>query len=200
MSQAEKLQDLARLLRTCRRQTSSVDLIHGMLTAAICGPLVVRPAQWLPVVFPGTRDYKKLLAAPTTESIVQIMLDLYEDVLFSVRQATFVPYLAGTDGSGTTLKEAQGWCTGFLHGMGLHGKEWLDDKDQHIAELTAPIFYIADPKGVSSMVGKKSAKKLSSMEKNLIEAIRYNIPAIYDHWNMGRKVEEKKKLFGDDSQ
>jgi yecA family protein len=103
-----------------------------------------------------------------------------------------VPYLSG---EGETLQDAKLWCEGFFYGMALHGAEWMEHESEHLATLTAPILYIADPGDLSKELGKKQRQRLDRQQKQLVEAIRYNVPQVYDFWNVTKKADFKKDLY-----
>jgi yecA family protein len=124
------------------------------------------------------------------------MIEIYNDLLFSIRQATFVPYFGPGNKEATTLEDAAGWCEGFFYGMSLHGDEWMNSESSEIASLTAPILYMANPREFGKELPKEKRKKFAERQKELIESIRYNIPPIYDFWNIGVKPEIKKDLLG----
>jgi yecA family protein len=196
MSHSDRLDELSSLLAQRGRITAPVDQVHGMLTAAVCGPVTTTPGRWLRLVFPDAqpKDFRALLKQKRVERIVTLLLELYDDLLFSIRQATFVPHF-GPDKENRTFGDCRGWCTGFLHGMTLHDKEWLDHDSEQLATLVAPILYIADTEGLGQELGPRQRAKLAKMEPQLIEAIRYNVPKIYDYWNLGKKVEVKKNVL-----
>lgn len=194
MSHIENIQQLALLLKKTRRTTLGPGEIHGMLTAAVCGPEVIPAARWLPYIFHKTRDFKKLLQRPDTEQLLQVMLQLYDDLLFSIRQATFVPYFGPDTSDEPSLDDARPWCTGFFYGMHLHGDEWLNNESSELAGLTAPIFYIVNPEEARKEIGAEQARELEKRHPQLIEAIRYNVPRIYDFFNVGRDPREKKNI------
>ena len=192
MSHLDRLEDLGKLLGRSRRKTAPIEGIHGMLTAAVCGPTVVKPTNWLPFVYPATRDLKQLLKGSSFQDVITALLEIYHDLLFSIRQGTFVPYLSG---EGETLQDAKLWCEGFFYGMALHGGEWMEHESEHLATLTAPILYIADPGDLSKELGKKQRQRLDRQQKQLVEAIRYNVPQVYDFWNVTKKADFKKDLY-----
>jgi len=194
MSHLQSIEELAGILRSTRRKSLSTVEIHGLLTAAACGPEVLGPARWLPYIFHKTKDFGALLKSPAAEKLLEVLVSLHEDLLFSIRQATFVPYLGTEAGAEPSMEQAQPWCVGFFYGMHLHGDAWTGCESEELANLTAPIFYLANPEEAREQVGRRQADKLEGQHDLLIRAIGYNVPRIYDFFNLGRDPEEKKRV------
>ena len=47
----EKIEHLEDLLEKTGQETMTVEELHGLLSAIACGPVAVKPDQWLPLVF-----------------------------------------------------------------------------------------------------------------------------------------------------
>lgn len=195
MSHLENMKELRELLLGSGKQTLGVTEVHGLLTALVAGPETVTPAKWLPYVFAKARDLKSVVKKPWFGRLVELLIESYEDILFSLRTGTFVPYLGDSSEKQERQAAAREWATGFLYGMHLHGAKWSDSKDENLATLVAPIFYLADPEQVASELGAEERKKLAEKAGDMIELIRYNAPKIFDFWNLGVKPELKKEYF-----
>jgi yecA family protein len=195
MSHLDAIQDVGKILTKSRRKHLSEREVHGLLTGILCGPKVVPPIQWLASIFSGTRDLKPLTAKPWFGSLVEDLVTAYEDLLFSLRAGTFVPYLTENESDKDKLEAAREWCTGYLYGMHLHGEQWSSSTDEHLASLTAPLFYLADPEQLASELEPSERDKLAEKAVDMIGLIRYNVPKIFDFWNFGAKPEVKKEYF-----
>jgi yecA family protein len=199
MTGTDTINQLAAALKACRRKVLPMDQVHGLLTAAVCGPTVVRPTRWLPYLFPATRDYESLVRKPAFEDALGSLVAVYDDILFTIRQGTFTPYFGPEAPRQPGLDDARGWCTGFLYGITLHDDAWRNADNEHLAMLTAPIFYIAHPESMTEEMEEGERAQLEQRAPALVSALSHNIPAIYDYWNLGRKPEEKRDFFGPES-
>lgn len=195
MSHIAHISSLVDLLKRSRRKTLSAPEVHGLITAAVCGPGVIGPARWLPYIFHKTKDFEKLLQAKGTEETLQVLMQLYDDLLFSIRQGTFVPWFGDESTDSPAADDVRPWCTGFLYGMHLHGEAWFGNDSQELANLTAPVFFLANPEEAAAELGEKEARELEGKTDLLVRAISYNVPKVYDFFNLGRDPEEKKNLL-----
>lgn len=197
MSHLANMQEVTEILKSCGRKTLSPIEIHGLLTAAVCGPETISPTRWLAYIFPKTKSLKTIVSKSWFARVTEFLVETYEDILFSIRAGTFTPYLADKKEDSERLEAAKDWCTGFLYGMHLHGVRWSESSDETLATLTAPIFYLADPDIASEELDKEEQDKLRSKAPLLIELLRVNPSKIFDHWNMGKKPELKKDFFNE---
>jgi uncharacterized protein len=189
------MKEISELLDRSKRKALSVTEIHGLLTALVAGPETVIPAKWLPYIFSNSRALKTIVKEPWFGRLIGLLIESYEDLLFSLRAGTFVPYLGESPEKKQRQAAAKEWATGFLYGMHLHGAKWQESKDENLATLTAPLFYLADPEHVGGELAAGERKKLAEKADDMIELIRYNAPKIFDHWNLGVKPELKKEYF-----
>lgn len=199
MSHLENIEELGKLLKQSGRTTLAPDQIHGMMTAIVCGPKTIKPTHWLPYIFHETEDLKELLEDPQFEPIVENLVELYNDLLFTIRQGTFQPYIPEKKQKGTTVRDAQGWCTGFFYGMNLHGDEWMNNESEQLATHTAAILYLANPEEATKELDDDKKKEFADKYDQFVESIRYAVPPIYDFFNLGVKPEVKKDFFAQET-
>jgi len=195
MSHLTDTKRIGDILERSRRKHLAPGEIHGLLTGILCGPTVVAPTQWLAYIFSGARSLKSLTEKEWFGELVELLIAAYEDLLFALRAGTFVPYLTEKESDSDKLTAARLWCTGFLYGMHLHGEKWSASTDEHLASLTAPIFYLADPEQLAAEMDTEERERLASRAVEMVGLIRYNTPKIFDFWNFGVKPEVKKEYF-----
>ena len=56
MLSIEKINHIDELLEKSGHETMNVEELHGLLTAIACGPVEVKPEEWLPLVFLREND------------------------------------------------------------------------------------------------------------------------------------------------
>ncbi len=195
MSHLTDVKEIGSILSTSRRAHLTPGEIHGLLSGILCGPTVVAPVKWLAALFSGRGDLRPVTKRPWFSRLVELLVSAYEDLLFSLRAGTFVPYLTDKEEDSEKCEAARQWCTGFVYGMHLHGEEWSSSTDEHLASLTAPLFYLADPEQVAGELDKDEREKLAGKAVEMISLIRYNVPKVFDFWNFGKKPEQKKEYF-----
>jgi uncharacterized protein len=195
MSHLDNMKEISELLDGSGKKTLGTTEIHGLLTALVAGPETITPSRWLPYIFRNFRALKTIVKEPWFGRLVELLIESYEDLLFSLRAGTFVPYLGESPEKKERQVAAKQWATGFLYGMHLHGAKWQESKDESLATLTAPLFYLADPEHVGGELDDEDRRKLAEKADDMVELIRYNAPKIFDHWNLGVKPELKKEYF-----
>ena len=136
-------------------QPMNLEHLDGFLAALICGPEIVHPSEYLPVI---CGDDMVLEGSFGAQSVLQDFLSLImrhwnvtADTLHS--GDVFLPLLLEDD-EGVT--HANDWASGFRRGMEFHKDQWaaLLSDEQH-GGLLVPIFALAhehvpDPKCVHS--------------------------------------------------
>jgi len=199
MSHLDNMREINTLLKQSGKKTLSQNEVHGLLTALVAGPETVTPSRWMPYIFRNSRSLKSAVKAVWFGRLIELLIESYEDILFSLRAGTFVPYLGESPEKADRQVAAKQWATGFLYGMHLHGAKWQESKDENLATLIAPIFYLADPEHVGGELGTEERKKLAGKVDDMVELFRYNAPKIFDYWNLGVKPELKKEYFRADA-
>lgn len=189
------MQEVGVILAKSGRQALSGEEVHGMLTALVCGPETVTPTSWFACVFPRSRSLKAVVEKAWFGKLVELMVESYDDILFSVRAGTFHPYLGEESSVDARRESVRRWCTGFLYGMHLHGEKWQSSTEEYIATLTAPVFYLASPGDLGGELSAEQKENLDSRPEELMELVRINVPKVFDFWNFGKKPELKKEFF-----
>ena len=116
----------------------NLEQLDGFLAALICGPEIVRPSEYLPVICGSD--------IVSTQSVLQDFLSLImrhwnviADTLHSGE--VFLPLLLEDENG---ISHANDWAKGFLRGMELRRTDWavlLDDEKQ--GGCLVPIFVLA---------------------------------------------------------
>ena len=164
----------------------NLEQLDGFLAALICGPEIVRPSEYLPVICGSD--------IVSTQSVLQDFLSLImrhwnviADTLHSGE--VFLPLLLEDENG---ISHANDWAKGFLRGMELRRTDWavlLDDEKQ--GGCLVPIFVLAhenDPD--PEMRPYKRAISAEEREKLIVGAAA-GVTGIYRYFEARRLVERQ---------
>src|SRR5580704_14560875 len=125
------------------KRSMNLEQLDGFLAALICGPEIVRPSEYLPVI---CGDDMVLEGSFGAQSVLQDFLSLimrHWNVIADTLHSgdVFLPLLLEDD-EGVT--HANDWAKGFLRGMEFHKDRWaaLLSDEQH-GGLLVSIFALA---------------------------------------------------------
>ena len=170
----------------------NLEQLDGFLAALICGPEIVRPSEYLPVI---CGDDMVLEDSFGVQSVLQDFLSLImrhwnviADTLHS--DDVFLPLLLEDD-DGVT--HANDWATGFRRGMEFHKEQWagLLSDEQH-GGLLVPIFALAhehDPD--PDMRPYKEAISAEQREKLIVGAAA-GVTGIYRYFEAQRLLDKQQ--------
>jgi uncharacterized protein len=169
----------------------NLEQLDGFLAALICGPEIVRPSEYLPVICGNDMVLEDSFGA---QSVLQDFLSLimrHWNVIADTLHSgdVFLPLLL-EDKNG--MNPANDWAKGFLRGMELRKTDWvavLDDEKQ--GGWLVPIFALAhehhpDPE----MRPYKEAISAERREKLIVGAAAA-VTGIYRYFEAQRLVESE---------
>ena len=179
------------LARFDNKQPMNLEQLDGFLAALICGPEIVRPSEYLPVIFGSDVVLEDSFGS---QSVLQDFLSLimrHWNVIADTLHSgdVFLPLLLeGDDG----VTHANDWATGFRRGMEFHKEQWaaLLSDEQH-GGLLVPIFALAhehDPN--PDMRPYKEAISAEKREKLIVGAAA-GVTGIYRYFKAQRLVEKQ---------
>ncbi len=168
-----------------------ISTLHGFLTAVAIGPGMMRPSEWLPVVW-GDEESPEFESREEAERIFGLMMRLYNDILRVLRESPdeFYPIIHYEEKApGTEPRpDPENWCRGFMMGVALRSDDWtpfLTKEDG--AAILLPIFALADEQMMAEELGPEAAKKLT--RERLTEMIPLSVFTTYEYW-----LERRKRL------
>lgn len=178
----EDIQRLDSLLKDTKYPVLDIDQIHGLLSAVACGPWLLAPSDWFPVIF---RSEKMPQIGPkkVLKEIIGKLIDLYNDILESIQNDEFCPILNFEKNNDQDILTAKGWCSGFLLGVSFFEDLWLQEPDIEINRLTFPILYLANPKIATENLKKEQKIKLESFAQDLLVELGTIVPRIWKYWH-----------------
>jgi uncharacterized protein len=167
----------------------NLEHLDGFLAALICGPEIVRPSEYLPVI---CGDDMVLEDSFNAQSVLQDFLSLimrHWNVIADTLHSgdVFLPLLLEDEGG---ISRANDWAKGFLRGMELRKTDWaaLLADEKHGGWLV-PIFALAhehDPD--PEMRPYKRAISAEEREKLIVGAAAA-VTGIYRYFEAQRLVE-----------
>jgi uncharacterized protein len=167
----------------------NLEQLDGFLAALICGPEIVPPSEYLPVICGDDMVLEDSFGA---QSVLQDFLSLimrHWNVIADTLHSgdVFLPLLL-EDQSGTT--HANDWAKGFLRGMELRKTDWaaLLNDEKHGGWIV-PIFALAHEHNPNpEMRPYKEAISAEDREK-LIVGVAAGVTGIYRYFEAQRLVE-----------
>ena len=169
----------------------NLENLDGFLAALICGPEIVRPSEYLPLICGDDMVLEDSFGA---QSVLQDFLSLvmrHWNVIADTLHSgdVFLPLLLEDDGGVT---RANDWAKGFLRGMEFHKEQWaaLLDDEQHGGWLV-PIFALAHEHDPDPEM--RSYKEAVSAEKRerLIVGAAAGVTGIHRYFQARRLVERQ---------
>lgn len=168
--------------------------LQGFLFAVATSPELVRPSEWMPIVFGGKEaEYASLEEAQT---ILAAMMVLYNEVNASVRSGrpALPPdcrFRKSVMANFADDAPVSRWSRGFLHGYQWLRDDWddcvPDEYDGDFAALLMTLSFFATEALAASYVKELSGKKLED------EAVRFRrvFPdALAEFARIGRSIQE----------
>ncbi len=127
------------LLSEACDEALAVDEAHGYLTALIAGPSRVQEAEWMSAVW----GQPKFADDAQREHMTGLLRRMHEDIVTTLEEGLdFEPLAIEIEEEGEILEAYEGWCFGFMLGVGHDEEAWAAlPKDEQ--PLMAPISQLA---------------------------------------------------------
>jgi uncharacterized protein len=169
----------------------NLEELDGFFAALICGPEVVRPSEYLPVIWGDNiildDSFGKQPVLQHFLSLIMRHWNVIADTLCS--GDVFLPLLLEDDDGAT---HANDWATGFRRGMEFHKERWAALlADEEHGGLLVPIFALAhehDPD--PEMRPYKEAIGGEKREKLIVSAAA-GVTGIYRYFKSQRFLEKE---------
>jgi uncharacterized protein len=122
--------------------------LDGFLTAVAIGPELIRPSEWLPVVWGG--EQPAFDDENEAQAVLDAIMSRYNQILRDVGRHSLEP-IFWTDPAGTMI--AADWAEGFALGIGLRPKSWdpLFQSRKHGSLLIPILALCSDDEGGSAL-------------------------------------------------
>ena len=157
--------------------------VDGLFAALVCAPLLVKPSQWMPILWSGEAPEWKDIAE--AREFHDLLMRHWNDVAQSINDGTYCPVftLFGEDEAhGVVLPHD--WCRGFLLGMTFHEDLWLPGDNLELGDLLKPIRKILLESAASKEPpGRRNKDVLSREERTeYMDQIPGAVVALRAYW------------------
>lgn len=127
------------LLSDACDEALAVDEAHGYLTALIVGPSQIESEEWMTAVWGQPR----FADDAQREQMTGLLHRMYDDIAATLQAGLdFEPLAIEVEEEGELLEAYEGWCFGFMLGVGHDEEAWAElPKDEQ--PLMAPISQLA---------------------------------------------------------
>ena len=141
----------------------TVEGVDGLFAALVCSPVPAQPGEWLPVVWGG--DPPQWATVEEAQEAMGLLMRMWNQVADEIRDDDFAPLMStGLDSAGNEVTLPHAWCLGFMEGMQLHEKYWLDESNEELQKLLLPIGIVAMDAAVLLGVAPEGQEQLPDAE------------------------------------
>ena len=182
MLSIEKIDHIDELLEKTGHETMNVEELHGLLTAIACGPVEVKPKQWLPLVFLREDGLPDFASPAQLKNLTKSLTELYDEVVKSLDANEFAPLIASYEEEGEEFFDPGYWCCGFMVGARFAPDAWHDESDTALLELLSPIVFLSDPDEVYEGMDSKLDEEKQEVEEQFMDRIADVVPQIRAHF------------------
>jgi yecA family protein len=173
--------------RPCGRPALGIEQLHGFLTALHCVPGSMEPRNWLPVVFGGDIERAR---GKTGGAMIAVAMRMSNEIARSLfdttNQERYEPLVAFP---GTCQQvSARAWCDGFLVGLDLKSRAWVEhvEEDAAMRRVLCPIIALSTRFGA---VLESAGRRLEddADEEELESMLPAAVLAAYNWWRLGSR-------------
>lgn len=173
--------------RPCGRPALGLEQAHGFLTALHCVPGPLPPRAWLPVVFGGDVERARGRVGAAMVSVVMRLSNEIARALFdTTNQEHYLPLVAFP---GTCEQvSARSWCDGFLVGLDLKARAWVEhiEEDAAMRRVLCPIIALSTRFGAVLDAAGRTLED-DADEQELEDMLPSAVLAAYDWWRLGSR-------------
>ena len=175
-------------------RSMNIEQLDGFLAALICGPEIVRPSEYLPVIWGGDMVLEdSFRAQPILQDFLSLIMRHWNAIADTLHSGeVFLPLLI-EDENGIT--HANDWATGFLRGMEFYKEQWatLLADEEHGGWLV-PIFALATEHHPDLKMRPYKEPISLELRENLIVGAAAGVTGIYRHFKARQTTENE--LYG----
>jgi uncharacterized protein len=185
----ERLSEILR--RFDKTRLMNLEQLDGFFAALICGPEIVRPSEYLPVIWGNNIVLEDSFGKqPVLQDFLSLIMRHWNVIADTLHSGdVFLPLLLEDD-NGVT--HANDWAIGFRRGMEFHKEQWAALlADEEHGGLLVPIFALAhehDPD--PEMRPYKEAIGTEKREKLIVGAAA-GVTGIYRYFKAQRLLEKE---------
>jgi uncharacterized protein len=160
----------------------TVESVDGFFAALVCSPVLAQPSEWLPVVWGG--EPPEWPTPEDAQEAIGLLLRMWNQVADEINSDDFAPLMtSGLDGEGNEVTLPHAWCMGFMEGMQLHEKYWLDESNEALQKLLLPIGVVAMDAAVLLGVAPEEQEQLPPAElQQCVELLPELVLELRHYW------------------
>jgi uncharacterized protein len=162
---------------TCGKQAMGISFAHGFLTAIACGPEQLESAEWLRLMF----DEPVFDDGDQSNEMLGIAVRLFAEIERGLRRETeyraVLENIQGTNGS--SYRDAQRWCLGFVEGLALFTELWTVDAKKTLQTPLEVVFQLAEIRAIPDESYQHLCKSLPDVAE-----------ATFLYWQLARIKKE----------
>ncbi len=167
----------------------NMEQLDGFLAALICGPELVPPSEYLPVIWGDDMVLEDTFGAqPVLQDFLSLIMRYWNVIADTLQSGeVFTPLLLASDDG---VYRGNDWANGFLRGMDLRKEEWttlLDDED-HGGSLV-PILILAHEHDPDPEIRPYKEPISAERRENLIVGVAAGVMRIYKYFQAQRLAE-----------
>ena len=176
------------------KRSMNLEQLDGFLAALICGPDLVLPSEYLPVIWGDDIILEDTFSAQAVlEDFLSLIMRHWNYIAETLHSGDVFLPLLGQDDNGIT--PANDWANGFLRGLELRKAEWaavLDDEDH--GGCLVPILALAHEHDPDPAMRPYKEPISAEAREKLIVGAAAGVTGIYRYFEAQRMAE--KKLYG----
>lgn len=169
--------------------------LDGFLTAIVCSPKSLLPADWMPVLW---GDFERQWASlDASERMITMVLRHLNAIVATLNDAPadFEPIVLEVEEEGALVTSVEEWCLGFMKGVSLSTAAWQEGGEE-VMDLLFPIMVFTTAEGHSS---------LERLDADELETLKLSLPAsvrkLHSFWlARGGSAEGHSALLHDEAQ
>jgi uncharacterized protein len=160
----------------------TVESVDGFFAALACSPVATEPSEWLPVVWGG--EPPEWATIDEAQEAIGLLMRMWDQVADEIQSSDFAPLMTtGLDGAGNEITLPHAWCMGFMEGMQLHEKYWLNESNEELQKLLLPIGIVARDAAVLLGVAPEEQEQLPPAElEQCVELLPELVLELRDYW------------------
>jgi len=162
------------------------EMIDGFFAALVCGPELVMPSEYMPVIFGDETDEAVFQDEEEANLFLNLLMRHWNSIADQLHsKQVFVPFLA-KDEQG--IERANDWAKGFLRGTMLRKESWiklLDDKDND--GLLLPMFALANEHNPDPKLRPYKDPMTLERRDQLIAGLVGSVMMIYSYFESDRR-------------
>jgi uncharacterized protein len=176
------------------KRPMNLEQLDGFFAALICGPVIVPPSEYLPMILGDDMVLEDTFDGQTVLQDFLSLIMRHWNVIVDTLQSdeVYLPFLLQDENG---IAHANDWANGFLRGMELHKAEWaaLLNDEEHGGWLV-PILALAHEHDTDPEVRPYEEPITAEARENLIVGAAAGVIGIYHHFEAQRLLETK--LYG----